>query len=163
MAITLPPIVHGPFSKYSRIKLSGFNGLPEPYPTISNASTATLTSVLSVNPRRTSTSSVLSVSLAPVQPRNNENRAANDFLLISPHKRLVSMHYPEKLRRFEVLSTRHNLDISLTSLPRMGLSRDLNEPSREEPPDTKSSKTEYLPGYPDQQPASLITCSVTET
>jgi hypothetical protein len=173
MATTLPPIVHSPFSRYFDPKPYAFDDLRGPYPTIDNVSTTTLASAISVNPRQTSTSSVLSVASAPLQPRNNENRGACEIRLRPSGKRSISLHEPKnyarhsigrsrKLRRSQILSPRHNLDFSPTGLPRTSQFRDLDEFSREVPKDAKSSTNGYLPGNLEQRLASLRTGSITE-
>jgi hypothetical protein len=172
MATTLPPIVHNPFGRYFGHKPYVFDSLREPYPTIDNVSTTTLASAISVNPRQTSTSSVLSVSSAPLQPRNNENRGACDVLTPSG-KRSISLNQPKilarhslgqsrKLRRSQILSPRQNLEFSPTCLPPTSQFRDPNESSRGYPKHSKSSTNEYGPGNQDERLAFLASSSVTD-
>ena len=76
----LPSIVHSHFKAHFQHKPYISYGIREPYPTTDNVPNTVLASAVAINPRRTSTSSVLSVPSAPIQPRSNENRSAYDVL-----------------------------------------------------------------------------------
>ena len=173
MATTLPPIVHSPFGRHFDHDPYTFKGLRDPYPTIENVSTTTLASAIAVNPRQTSTSSVLSVASAPLQPRISENRRDGDGLPALPGKRSISLQVPYpyartpstrpgKLRRAQVLSSHHNLGFSMAALPRTNRFQALHEPSTEKLQDTKSSADGFSPGQLGQRLSSLTSDSITE-
>lgn len=73
-----------------------FDGLREPYPVIDNVSNTMLAPAAAINPRQASTSSILSVASAPLQPHNHENRGAYDVLPTPSANRSISLHEPQK-------------------------------------------------------------------
>lgn len=139
MATTLPSIVHSPFGPYFNPEPYVFDGLPEPHPPIGNVSATTVVSAQSINPRGTSTSSVLSVTSAPLQPRNNENRGAYAVFFTPQEKRSTFSHQPpnpvrhslgrsKKFPRSKVSCQAEDVDFSATSLPRPSQSQGREEP-----------------------------------
>ena len=171
--MTLPPIVHSSFGRRFDHNRYAFRSLREPYPTIENVSSTTLASAISINPRQTSTSSVLSVASAPLQPRNNENRSASDVLSPPEGKRSMSLHVPyhsahnsstwsRKPQMSQGLSPQNNPAFSPAALARKSTSRAPNEPSIEEPRDAKSSAAKSIPGHLGQRLSSLTSDSTFE-
>ena len=173
MATTLPPIVHSSFGRHFDRDLYAFKSLREPYPTIENVSDTTLASAISVNPRQTSTSSVLSVASAPLQPRINENCCDDDGLPTLPGKRSMSLQVPHpyartpstrpaKLQRSQVLSPRHNLGFSTAALPRTNQFQVLHEPSTAEPQDAKGGADGFSAVHLGQRLSLLTSDSITD-
>lgn len=166
MATTLPPIVHSPFGRHFDHNPHVFDGLREPYPAIGNVPATALTSAVSVNPRQTSTSSVISVASAPLQRSNNENQGVSDVLLTPSGKRSISLnqqnnyahHSPgrsKKLLRSQIVSPSQKLEFSARCLPRTNHFRDLNKRLREDGKDAQSRMSEYQPCNADRRPALL--------
>ena len=156
MATTFPPIVHKPFGRYFDHKSHIHSDLTEPYPTIENVSTTTLASAVSISPHHTSTSSILSITSAPLQPCNNENHGVYDVLPTAPGKRSISLPEPQinarnslrhsaKPRGSHILSPRDNLDFSPTSLPRTSKFRDMEGPLIEDSRNSETGNTRVEP------------------
>jgi hypothetical protein len=173
MATILPPVVRSPVNRHFQHRPSAFDGLSEPYPIIDNVPATPLASAVSINPRQTSTSSILSVASAPLHPRKNENRGAYDIPLTPSRERSISLHKPKKyarcslrpsrkLRRSQILRPCHNLGFTPRGLPRASQLQDTDEPWREKPQDAKGSTNVYLSGNLDRRPRSLTAFSVTE-
>jgi hypothetical protein len=170
MANILPPIVHSPVGRYFQHRPCLFDGLREPYPITDNVSTPTLASI---NPRQTSTSSIMSVASAPLQPRKNENRGACDALLTPSRKRSISLHEPKKyarhslgrsrkLRRSQILRPCDNLNFTPRGLLRTVQLQDTDGPWGGKPQDRKGNTNENLPGNRNRRPRSLTAALVTE-
>lgn len=174
MATTLPPVGHDPLSRHFDHKPYVFDGLREPYSTTDDGSTTTLTSTLSVNPRQTSTSSVIPVASVPLQPRNNENRSASNILLTPTGKGSMSVsqqsnhahHYlgrSKKLLKSQILTLSRKLEFSATCLSRTSHFRDRNKRSREDGKGVQSRTSECQQGNVDDQLSFLASRFVSDT
>ena len=130
MATTLPPIVHSPFDKYFHRKPYILQEFGTPLRSISNGSASSLPSSCLQQSRQNSPSSAMSVSSAPVNITNDENRGRRQRH-ISPgylEKRAFSLQdsrirdylYQDRPRSFTQAPTKER-----TGKPRYNLGMDL--------------------------------------